>query len=159
MSVLEKGLRPLVLAINVSKFLPASSCSKRIVGIRSWDIFRIVASVLFFWFLVVFVIFFIFFQLCNHLIAYTYTMYEHAILFWSLGTSRLHSIITLREKELNKEISEIIWNWWEILRSRSLLRTVGGQIIFSKVPFKANTTNQPTSPRLFSSYITFFLFN
>ena len=34
-SVLEKGLRPLVLAINVPKFLPASSCSKRIVGIRS----------------------------------------------------------------------------------------------------------------------------
>ena len=34
-SVLEKGLRPLVLAINVSKFLPASSCSKRLVGIRS----------------------------------------------------------------------------------------------------------------------------
>jgi len=34
-SVLEKGLRPLVLAINVSKFLPASSCSKKIVGIWS----------------------------------------------------------------------------------------------------------------------------
>ena len=35
-SVLEKGLRPLVLAINVSKFLPASSCSKGLVGIRSY---------------------------------------------------------------------------------------------------------------------------
>ena len=34
-SVLEKGLRPLVLAINVSKFLPASRCSKRQLGIRS----------------------------------------------------------------------------------------------------------------------------
>ena len=32
---LEKGLRPLVLAINVSKFLPASRCSKRQLGIRS----------------------------------------------------------------------------------------------------------------------------
>ena len=34
-SVLEKGLRPLVLAINVSKFLPASRCSNRQLGIRS----------------------------------------------------------------------------------------------------------------------------
>ena len=34
-TVLEKGLRPLVLAINVSKFLPASRCSKRQLGIRS----------------------------------------------------------------------------------------------------------------------------
>ena len=39
-SVLEKGLRPLVLAINVSKFLPASSCSNRLVGIRSYFIFH-----------------------------------------------------------------------------------------------------------------------
>ena len=36
-SVLEKGLRPLVLAINVSKFLPASRCSHRLLGIRSCD--------------------------------------------------------------------------------------------------------------------------
>ena len=35
LSVLEKGLRPQVLAINVSKFLPASRCSKRQLGIRS----------------------------------------------------------------------------------------------------------------------------
>ena len=34
-SVLEKGLRPQVLAINVSKFLPASRCSKRQLGTRS----------------------------------------------------------------------------------------------------------------------------
>ena len=33
--MLEKGLRPQVLAINVSKFLPASRCSKRQLGIRS----------------------------------------------------------------------------------------------------------------------------
>ena len=35
MEALEKGLRPQVLAINVSKFLPASRCSKRQLGIRS----------------------------------------------------------------------------------------------------------------------------
>ena len=98
-SVLEKGLRPLVLAINVSKFLPASSCSKRIVGIRSWDIFRIVASVLFFWFCLCY-FFCLFFSNYATTLSLTPTphMYEHAILLWSLGTSRLHSIIILREK-------------------------------------------------------------
>ena len=35
--LLEKGLRPQVLAINVSKFLPASRCSKRQLGSRSWN--------------------------------------------------------------------------------------------------------------------------
>ena len=38
--LLEKGLRPQVLAINVSKFLPASRCSKRQLAIRSWNIKR-----------------------------------------------------------------------------------------------------------------------
>ena len=33
-SVLDKGLEPKVLAINVSKFIPASKCSRRQIGIR-----------------------------------------------------------------------------------------------------------------------------